>query len=288
MQVHNFKVVREVDVPLSSDFFVDEGATIATIVQGHEVQPWQARASFKIYCNGDHLTLCKDRLRIGKVQGTTICEIDLSNKEKRREYFVGNKSKDLVTSYFHNGSLYRVAKNKLLATEFYISVFDSTNQSVADFVVSKTVSYSDSTSYLRATDSKRVMNTLNVWDAVSNMDNMFVSVHPYDSSRVILKVGTNKKYSNGPVYAGLNPIGIMTSIVASALVTSLDQTVSSKDLYFYLIGNPQTGFDYWNGKGLLGERVDASEMFNPRWPLEYKEKVYADSETFVIGVYQEK
>jgi|GEM_PF-3431592 len=288
MQIHNFQIAREVDVPLPANFFKEDVTTIATIVQGNEVQPWQAIAPFKIYCYGDRLVFCKDRfLQSGKVEGTSVCEVDLSNKTIHREYSIDNSSHRTTASFYHNGTLYRVAKKGLLATEFYITAFDSTQRNIADFVVKETVSYHDSIAYLRATDSKRVMN-VNVWDAVSNVDKMFISVHPYDGSRVILKIGTHKIFGSMPVFVGLNPVGLAVSSIASAILMSSDKAVASKDLYFYLIGNSQTGFTYWNGKGVVGKSIDAREMFNPKKPFEFKKKVYADSKRFVIGVYQEK
>ncbi len=292
-QIRNLNIVREWDKPLSSTFFLG-GETVAAIMHGHEPQPWQARTSLKLYVDKNKLTLCKDLPKIGAGSGTAICEIDLtSDSVKPRQYFIADKSGESFTSYLNNGTLYRVAKNKPMASAFYISVFDSTSRKAGDFAMEeKATSYRGEVAYTRATDSKRVLNNRNVWDALSNTGDIFVSVHPYDTSRVVLKVGTHThtdlRSGAAPMFAAFGPVGMLASAMASAVIMSLDQTVESRDLYFYLIGNTGTGFSYWDGEGVFGRYIDGYEMFDPKLPVDYKVKAYAETGDFVIAVYQEK
>lgn len=286
MQFHNARMSRILEAALPKSF-LKKISSVGIIVDKIGAQPWQARAALKIYIHhNDRVSLVKYE---NESEGTRVLDIDFSaTPAKLHSYQVDGKN--AVSSYLYEGQLYNLTKIGLEDKRFIVSISDSLNRELGTVTISRTTAYNDSVSYIRATDSKRVLDNRDVWDALSNMGKPFIAVFPYDSTRVILKLGTHTRLKSGvsPFVGAFGVAGLVGGLVAAGIMRALDKTVESRDLYFYLIGNANTSFTYWNGSGLIGHTIDRSEIFNPKKPVDYSFKGYTETSTSTIGIYQGK
>jgi hypothetical protein len=185
--------LRQIKIPAD---FMNMQISRAVIDHGLEAYPAKAAASLKFYTHPDKLYITLDNVSATRDRGKSyVLHVDLTEPSATPvRYAIPYSPKGHFSSFLHNDLLYRVSKDR---DGLYLQIFDSLANRVGYFTFNRPWKSSSNTAYIRGSDSKRVLDERTVWDAISNTMDVFVSVHPYDSSRVILKVGGHRAVNGG-------------------------------------------------------------------------------------------
>ncbi len=284
------------DYKLTRNPFSKSKPSVALIHDGANVTPAEAEARTKIYFTKKQIlgSIDEGETFYSNPDGTdthvngktTFFRMDSTGYNDTK--LIPDNSGKKFSTFIYGGYLYKVVKDK----GFQVSIYDwDVNDTfIKSFAINKQSSFKDETAYVRDDKARRLFNDRTVWEAMDNGGNPFITVHPIDSGNVILKIGTHTqvKSSSIPVVSGLG--AVVTLISAAAVISNyaLDKG-ESVDHYFYLKGNPITGFTYTNDTGILDQRLDLYEVFNvekKQKPLEFKFKGYLKGGDFTYAIYQ--
>ncbi|HYF69497.1 MAG TPA: hypothetical protein VD884_15235 [Ohtaekwangia sp.] len=285
MEVRHGRVVNKEKYALPKGILEKGKDVIPFIQHGETVRPPQAGKRMKIYSEPGEIIITKDELLYsGRIKGkTTLVKINTMSREIKT-FEIPEDISTKFSTIWHDGYLYKVVKKD----EFQVSVYDN-DTLVKSFAVNERSSYSQETAYVRDEADKRVFNDRTVWEAIDNMGNPFITVHPVDSNEVVLKLGTNKELTAVGPMGGLHhgPVGLLISLTVSSVVNAVEN-VFYVHHYFYLKGNPKEGFSYTNDTRLIDQQIDLYELYDQKSKTEYKMKGYLRGNKFVVAFYQLK
>ena len=281
-QVHGVELVNDESYQLPKEIFSKIASSAEVIWEGTEVTPFKAEARIKIYISQSQIIVSYDEftgsrgiIHIFRIDRTTKNVSTLEIEERTGHDF---------RSFVFQDKIYRIGWEKGAV----VSVFNMNKELMSSFRVDKNSSYARERAYFRIGNSKRVVGDRNVWDALSNAGRIFISVHPFDDSTVILKIGTHHIMASGPPIIIINPAFMAASLLLRAITLSFNEQ-NSRDYYFYLQGNTDHGFSYSNASGLVQQKIDNFELEDPGNVISYTHKSYLKSDGLgCYGIYQKK
>lgn len=279
VQIHGVELVSDIAYELPKDFFKEAGSA-KVIWDGVDVTPQGAEARVKIYISHSQIIASYDEFT-GSRGIVHILRIDRATRNVS-SFEIEERATRPFSSFIFQDNIYRISRHN----GALVSVFNMNKELISSFRVDKKVPYARETAYFRRGSSLQVLGDRNVWDAISNLGSVFISVHPGEGSFVILKIGTHhigKKSVPMPLPM-FNPVLFIG--VPIQLSRSAD---NNSDYYFYLKGNPNTGFTYSSSSTLIQQKIDNFELFDPKREIEYTHKSYLKGEDSTwYGLYLKK
>lgn len=281
VQVHGVDLLSDMAYELPKDIFKRVGFA-KVIWDGVEVTPREAESNIKIYISRSQIIVSHDEftgahgiLHIYRIDRATQNVLSFEIEERTSRPF---------SSFIFQDNIYRISRH----SGAVVSIFKMNKELISSFRIDKEVPYAKEKAYFRRGASMQVLGDRNVWDAISNLGSAFISVHPNDSSSMILKIGTHqisKKSVPMPV-----PLPMFNPMLFVGVPISLSRgSVNSSDYYFYLKGNPNAGFTYSNSSTLVQQKFDNFELFDPEKEIEYTHKSYLKGRDSVwYGLYLKK
>jgi hypothetical protein len=266
--------------------------------EGRMVTPSQAVADLKFYIEENKLMISRDQPKKsyrGFIGYTSLITIDLENGSMKYG-FVGEPVAKAFTSVYSKGHLYRISKER----NYKISIFkiDSLMQTIE---LDKNAIYMNTGKYYKRSDVS-VTEELKCSEALYGGE-PFVMPRATSSGKMFLKIGSHvvPRSSGGGGVPVAVPMTISTpsgpvaipmpvgSVGGSSVpvINDLSETVGV-DRYFYLYGDPETGFEYSHGQGLLDQQIDDFEMKSEKEQGRFKMKRYLRTKNYTYAFYRQR
>ena len=283
--IRDLRLVRERRFFMPRDLLKQVSKT-SVISEGRRVEPETAAASLKFFLASDKLTIVRDsEKRYNEFNGfTEVITVDLETGE-RKTTILGEATQKPFWSYYHDGFIYKIRRSKPVT----MTVFKD-DQEIRTITFDYGLPFMDERSFKRNITDFTVAKDEAVMDAIYRNSLLFVTAHSDKSGKVLLKIGSHEL---APTYVYVPGGGALTGALAGALTAAMlpasGDPTQYTDRYFYMLGDPENGFEYTTGEGFVDEAIDSYERndVEPK-PDKFKFKSYLKTRSYTYAFYRRR
>jgi hypothetical protein len=284
-QIRDLNLIREQRFFMPRDL-LKQVSKMSVISESRRINPEQVVASLKFFLASDTLTVVRDsQKKYQEFNGYTEVTTFELKTGTRRTTIIGEATQKSFWSYYHDGFIFKIRKSKPVT----MMVFKD-GKEIYSLTFDQGLPFMNQQSFRRNIVDLTVVKKETVWDAISNNASLFITVHDDEQNKMFLKIGSHELAQTYVYVPGGGALaGALAGALTAAMVPQSGDPTQYTDRYFYMYGDPYTGFEFHAGEGFVDEAIDSYERndLDPK-PDKFKFKSYLRTKSYTYAFYRRK